>query len=294
MPYFPSLKGLFYMKNLALFLLLLCYIASPVWSQKNKNKEKTTAELPFTKKEKKAESWWYYAIFDNQVAEENVQIADLQYHNGKLEKWSVFDKDGKLNYTYLYDHDLSNNQIKRFIENDSQKARLDYIETFNRLQQLTQREVYNSLGQVIEKKIWQYNGLGQKISEKTLQLSDKKELELNYEIQYEIITDLNSVIESHNNHSNYMKHQIAIQYNTDNLPIEECYYQSTGELIQKIIYVYDQQSRLIEKLIYPNGVNMQIKETYVYSALNNEVIHATYTNQGQELAEYIVYRYEYE
>lgn len=281
------------MRTLALFVLLFFIANTAIFAQKS-TKIKNNIAIPPLPKEKKSESWWYYAIFDNQVAEENVKIAALDYHKGKLEKWSVFDKDGNLDYAYLYDNDLSNNQIKRFLEKANQKANLDYIETFNKLQQLTERSIYNSQGEIIEKKVWEYNALGQKISEKTYQVSDKKELQLNYEIQYEIITDLNAIIESHHNYSTYLKHQIAIQYNALNLPVEEAYYQATGELIQKIVYNYDQQNRLIEKLIYPNGVHMQIKETYVYSALNNEVIHATYTNGGQELAEYIVYRYDYE
>ena len=283
------------MKRLILFVLLLIYIVSPIWAQKNKNKNQSIAiSNTIQSKEKKAETWWYYAIFDNQVAEENVKIAALDYHQGKVEKWSVFNKDGNLDYTYLYDYDPSSNQVKRFIEDKEQKARLDYIEYFDKLQQLTQREVYNSLGEIIEKKIFQYNALGQKILEQTYQISDKKTLELNYEIQYEQLTEIKSVIETHINHSTFLKHQVAIQYNALDLPIEEAYYQATGELIQKVVHIYDQQNRLIEKLIYPNGVQMQIKETFVYGALDNEVIHATYINQGQELAEYIVYRYEYQ
>lgn len=277
-------------------ILLACLTALPIISSKAQFRRKTNPKTPAitvaNTQEKIAESWWCYAIFDNHVAEENVKIADLDYRNGKIEQWEVFDQKGDLDYTYLFDQDPSSNQIKRYIRNKDNEITLDYTETYNNLQQLVQRDIYNEQKQITTTKTWQYNALGQVARQVDIQIINGK-LSPNYEIIYEHNTDINSCLETHINLKSQQTHQIAITYNDDKKPTEEAHYKTTGELVRKTTYYYDEQNRLIEKRFYPDGQSIEVRETYAYNALNNEVIQATYIAQGEQLAEYIVKKFEF-
>lgn len=277
-------------------ILLACLTALPIISSQAQFRKKTNPKTPATTvantQEKIAESWWYYAIFDNHVAEENVKIADLDYRNGKIEQWEVFDQKGDLDYTYLFDQDPSSNQIKRYIRNKNNEITLDYTETYNNLQQLVQRDIYDEQKQITTTKTWEYNALGQVVRQIDIQIINGK-LSPNYEITYEHNTDINSCLETHINHRSQQAHQIAITYNDDKKPTEEAHYKTSGELVRKTTYYYDDQNRLIEKRFYPDGQSIEVRETYAYNALNNEIIQATYIAQGEQLAEYIVKKFEF-
>jgi hypothetical protein len=289
------------MKKIACIISCFVFIsATTTFAQFKRKTAKTTgtqaiATTVALKKEKKAESWWHYAIFDNNVSEENVKIASINYNNeGKVEEWAVFDQKGELAYTYLYGQDPSSNKIQRYIRyKDHKTPVLDYAETYNKLQQLAQRDSYDPKGNIIETKTWEYNAFGQPIRQIDKKLNHQNKLSPAYEISYEYITNINSCLETHINHETKQTHQIAITYNENRQPTEEAHYLPSGELVRKTHYYYDDQNRLSEKRFYPNGKTMEVRETYAYSSLNNDVIHATYTRQGEQLAEYIVYKYEY-
>jgi V8-like Glu-specific endopeptidase len=280
-------------------IIFACLAALPIinanaqFKRKSNHKNNNTAQTVALPQEKIAESWWCYAIFDNHVAEENVKIADLDYRNGKIEQWEVFDQKGELDYTFLFDQDPSSNQIKRYIRAKDNKITLDYTETYNSLQQLVQRDIYDDdKKQIVATKTWEYNALGQIVRQIDIQIINGK-LSPSYEITYEHNTDINSCLETHINHRSQQSHQIAITYNEYQKPTEEAHYKTTGELVGKTTYYYDEQNRLIEKRFYPDGNNIEVRETYAYNALNNEVIQATYIAQGEQLAEYIVKKFEF-
>ncbi len=278
---------------LALTLLATGYTHAQT-SSKRKNNALATATTVALKKEKKAETWHKYAVFDGQLAEEYVQIAAIDYNDkGKKDRWKVYNESGTLKYTYLYDHDVSKNQIRCFIETEDKQTQLEYVETYNRLQQLVEREDFiDGNKQPISRKTWEYNALGKVINHQSHQIRGQK-MQLAYEISYEYQEESNTCIETHTNHLSNTGHQVVIAYNDDGLPAEETSYQLTGEMLRKTTFYYDALGRISEQRIYPNGHEMEVREVFSYGALGDEQARATYTRGGEQLQEYIVYKYEF-
>jgi len=265
------------------------------FSKRKNNAHIVTASTVALKKEKKAETWVKYAVFDGQLAEEHVQIASIDYNNdGKKDRWQVFNDAGELKYTYLYDHDVSKNQIRCFIENKDKQTQLEFVETYNRLQQLVEREEYVDGGkQAICRKTWEYNALGKVVLHQTYQLRGQK-MQLAYETQYDYQDDSNTCIETHANHLSQTGHQVVIAYNENGQPVEETTYMLTGELVRKTTFYYDEMQRLSEQRIYSDGRTLDVREVYSYGAFGDEQTRATYTQNGEQLQEYIVYKYQFD
>ncbi len=286
------------MKNLVLLLCLLGVCGHDAMAQLFKRKpdkllvESTTgsAAASPTVKRKKAESWWYYGIFDNQTHDENVKVADLEYTpEGKLEKWQVYDLEGNLDYTYLYEYDPSLNQMKRWMQEQNKNAVLDFVETYSGLGQVIETKRFGDKNVVLELTRTEYNALGQLMKTTRLDGAQQKL----YEVVYEYFESPKSRVETHTNYQTKEEMTVATAFNDKNQVTEETWYKSTGELIRKTEYAYDSQNRLVEKKFYRNGKQVDVVETYAYGSLNDEVTHSTYVGGGKELAEYVVYKYEF-
>lgn len=249
-----------------------------------------TTQTPSKVQQKKAETWWYYAVFDNQTAEENVKVADISYNaEGKISEWRVYNMEGKLNYTYVYEYDRAKLQAKRSIKMPSGETVLDFIETFNGQSQLAEKQRFNEQGDLIEITLTEYNSLGQLM--KTTRLDANKVPQ--YEAMYEYIDAPKAILETRTNLLTKEVLNITTTLNADGQPLEETAYKGTGELLHKTAYSYDNQKRLLEKKFYKNGKQVDVLETYLYSTVSNEVTHSTFTEGGKELSEYVIYKYEF-
>jgi hypothetical protein len=245
----------------------------------------STTKIPI----KKAESWFYYSIANNQAETHHLKIADMRYNTaGELVEWKVFDMNGDLDYIYLYEYENNPKKIKRFIQHQEAEPILDFSESYNSKNQLIKSEYFGQNGKLIETNEWEFDK-NDRICASTKR-NDKNVLI--YKIKYEQDQQGRSRKETHFNLQTDESYDLAFTYDNNNLLIQENRYFSTGELDKKNIFSYDEKQRVVEKKVY-KGKEIEVVEKYIYSSINNEVAHATYTDGGKELAEYMVYKYEF-
>lgn len=238
---------------------------------------------------KKAEAWFYYSIADNKAEEHNLKIADMRYNlAGELIEWKVFDMSGEIDYIYLYEYQTNPKRIKRFIQYPETEPILDLLETYNDKNQLVKSEYFGADNKLIETNEWEYNAQGNV----TLSTKRNDKNVLIYKVRYEYDEKGRARKETHFNLQTDETHDITFSYNQNNLLAQETRYQSTGELDRKILYSYDDKERVLEKKSF-RGKELEVVEKYIYSSISNEVAHSTYTAGGNELSEYVVYKYEF-
>ncbi len=284
------MKKILLAASLSLFLVNIA--EAQLFKPKVDKKQKFATQVALSANKpsvKKTESWFYYSIADNKAEDHHLKVADMRYNSaGELIEWKVFDMSGELDYIYLYEYQSNPKRIQRFIQYAEAEPILDLLETYNDKNQLVKSEYFGTHNKLIETNEWEYNAQG------NVALSTKRNEKntLVYKVRYEYDEKGRARKETHFNLQTNETHDITFAYNHNNLLMQESRYQITGELERKILYVYDDKQRVLEKKSF-RGKELEVVEKYIYSSISNEVAHSTYTAGGNELSEYVVYKYEF-
>jgi hypothetical protein len=247
---------------------------------KKRKKENTEAQL-------KTEERWYYQIIENAAAPEGALVAQASYsETGEQTSLKIYQQSGALKYSYQYKKEEL--KRKRYWEQDGQQIK-DYVEELDALGNVIKRIRYKPTGEILDITSWEYDSQGRPSLEVYYDDANKRVYEINYsynDAQRSVTEKQHFLIED----EYYMT---AVELDENFQPLSRSRYKKSGPLVDKVVYLRDEEGRLKEVQHYPDGKNMSIKEKYEYKDDRNKVVYSVFNVKTNKMLEYSVFVYKY-
>lgn len=270
-----------------LFLLLFLFALGPL-----------TAEAQLFQKIWKKENGpriscqtrWDYSISEAGKPGTRYRAAVRHYNElGKPSSWVRFDEAG--NPQIKYDYRYKDTSVKRVWYTDSGEMHSDYLEEYNDKGQLIYYTRYTPSGLVLDRRTFEYDAQGRKISEKYL----NQELQPIFINTFSYDDKHHIVKEYYDDLINDEQYVAIIQHNVNWAPLSYTRYETSGPIDQKVIYKQDEQGRIVGTETYNEGKILSSRSSYTYNKQGMlDSFSLFILEKGEErLVERSEYEYEY-
>lgn len=233
----------------------------------------------------KTETCWSYAIENNVPTTTGSVSKQVEYDDqGKKTKIITYKEDGAIAYEYFFDY-TANARETYWKLSDGTKVKSE-TEVYNDDGQLLERIRYNTDGKLQDKIKVSY-----KNAQKTKEVYFNKSNEIIFAIDYSYNKEQKTIRELYTDYIDDQNTIGAIDLDANALPKAYTEYKTSGPLVRSIVYQRDEDGRVLTKETYAADNTLQLKEVYEYT--ENAKHYSVYINEGTELVEHLVYKYNY-
>ncbi len=233
----------------------------------------------------KTETCWAYTVENNVPATSGSVLRKTEYDDqGKKTKTTTYKEDGSIAYEYFFEYTLNGRETYWKLS-DGTKVKSE-TEIYNDDGYLLERIQYSTDGKLKDKLKIAYEK-GQKSREIYFNALN----EIIFAIDYTYNKAQNSIRESYTDYIDDENTIGAIDLDANALPKAYTEYKTSGPLVRSIIYERDEDGRILTKETYNPDNELQLKEVYEYT--ENATLYSVYINKGKQLAEHVVYKYDY-
>lgn len=233
----------------------------------------------------KTETCWAYTIENNVPATSGSVLSQIEYNDqGKKTKVTTYKEDGSIAYEYFFEYTADTRETYWELS-DGTKVKSE-TEIYNKDSQLLERVRYSTDGELQDKIKVAY-----KKGQKSKEIYFDKSNEIIFAIDYSYNKEQKTIRELYTDYVDDENTIGAIDLDVNALPKAYTEYETSGPLVRSIVYERDEDGRILVKETYAADNALQLKEVYEY--MENATHYSLYINEGTELAEHLVYKYNY-
>lgn len=233
----------------------------------------------------KTETCWSYTIENNVPATSGVVSKKTEYDDqGKQTKITTYKEDGSIAYEYYFDYTADTRETYWKLS-DGTRVKSE-TERYDENGKLLERVRYDTDGQLKDKLKIAYEK-----DQKNKEVYFNKLNEIIFAIDYSYNKEQRTIRELYTDYIDDENTIGAIDLDANALPKAYTEYKTTGPLVRSIVYERDEAGRVLVKETYAADNTLQLKEVFEYT--KNGKHYSVYINDGTELVEHVVYKYDY-
>jgi hypothetical protein len=281
--------------RLSLCLILGVVCLQPAQAQLGKKikrifkKEKPVPTPPKPQRYLRFETQWSYPVHNNRPAEQGNKIAEVQYDSLGRKQWALgFNTKGDTQSHYRFEHLDSLQKMRKYLVAAGQ-SHLELEESYFEKNKLSSQVYYKSNGQLLHRLLYDYDTKGRLYQ--ILHFDEKNQKTYSVVRAYHEYQP--SYMEYYEDFANNERYEVATDYDSLRNPLQSIRYKASGDLVDKVVFKYDEQGRLLSRSIYKGENKLDIQEIYTYMD-DQKMAKALYLGDKNELLEYTVYVYQYE
>lgn len=233
----------------------------------------------------KTETCWSYTIENNVPATSGFITRKIEYDDqGKQTKITTYNENGSIAYEYYFDYTAN--------------MRETYWKLSDGTRVNSETELYDDDGKLLERARYDTDGklkdklkIAYEKDQKSKEVYFNKLDEIIFAIDYSYNKEQKTIRELYRDYVDDENTIGAIDLDANALPKAYTEYKTSGPLVRSILYQRDESGRVLVKEIYAADNTLQLKEVFEYT--KNAKHYSVYVNNGAELVEHVIYKYDY-